>query len=60
MLKLFVKAQHLIQSVVRDESGQDLVEYALLGALIAVSCAAALPAFATAIKGQFTAIAAAM
>ena len=55
MLKLFVKAQHIIESM-KDESGQDLVEYALLGALIAVVCAAALPGLATAIKTQFTAI----
>lgn len=55
MLKLFVKAQHIIEFV-KDESGQDLVEYALLGALVAVTCAAALPAFAAAINAQFTAI----
>ena len=60
MLKLFVRTQHLIQSMMKDESGQDLVEYALLGALVAVSCAAALPAFASAITAQFTAIAKAL
>ena len=59
MLKLFVKVQDIMQSM-KDESGQDLVEYAILGALIAVTCAAALPAFATAITKQFTAIAAAL
>ena len=59
MQKLFVKAQHLIRSM-KDESGQDLVEYAILGALIAVTCAAALPAFATAINNQFAAIIAAL
>jgi len=59
MLKLSVKTRLLIESM-KDESGQDLVEYALLGALIAVACAAALPAFATAINAQFTAIVAGM
>jgi pilus assembly protein Flp/PilA len=55
MLKLFVKAQHLIQSM-KDESGQDLVEYALLGALIAVGCVAAMGNFATAIGNELVAI----
>ena len=39
MLKLYVKVQHLIDSM-KDESGQDLVEYSLLGALIAIACIA--------------------
>jgi pilus assembly protein Flp/PilA len=55
MLRLFVKAHHLIHTM-KDESGQDLVEYALLGALVALACAAALPAFAAAINAQFTAL----
>jgi pilus assembly protein Flp/PilA len=38
----------------REESGQDLVEYALLGALIAVGCVVAMGNFATAIANEFT------
>ena len=52
MLKLFVKVQHLIQSM-KDESGQDLVEYSLLGALIAVACVAVMGTVATSIKDEF-------
>jgi len=59
MLKLFVKAQHLIQSM-KDEGGQDLVEYSLLGALIAVACVAAINPLATAIKAEFNAISTAL
>jgi pilus assembly protein Flp/PilA len=59
MLKLYVKAQSLMQSL-KDESGQDFIEYAMLGALVAVVVAAALPALATKITGVFTAIEAAL
>ena len=55
MTKLYVKVQQLMQSM-KDESGQDMIEYALLGALIAIVVAAAIPALTTAIKAQFTAI----
>ena len=37
----------------REEEGQDLTEYALLLVLIALVVAAALPAFATALKTVF-------
>ena len=46
MLKLTVKVQSLIQAM-KDESGQDLIEYALLGALIAVACVTAMGTVAT-------------
>ena len=46
MLKLTVKVQSLIQAM-KDESGQDLIEYALLGALIAVASVAAMGTVAT-------------
>jgi pilus assembly protein Flp/PilA len=49
MLKLSVKAQNFIQ----DESGQDLVEYSLLGALIAVACVTTMSGLATAITTEF-------
>jgi pilus assembly protein Flp/PilA len=57
MLKLYVKVQQLMQSM-KDESGQDLVEYALIGALIAVACTASMTALAAAITAEFGAISA--
>jgi pilus assembly protein Flp/PilA len=49
MLKLYVKAQML-----REDHGQDLIEYALIAALIAVACVAGMKSVATAINGEFT------
>ena len=43
MTKLYLTIQRLMQ----DESGQDLVEYALLVALVAVSAGALLPGVST-------------
>lgn len=51
-LKLYVKAETLIS----DERGQDLIEYALLAGLIAVVCVAGMQGVATAIKGLFSTI----
>lgn len=39
-----------------DESGQDLVEYALVAALIALGATATMTTLGTAINGAFTAI----
>jgi Flp pilus assembly pilin Flp len=44
MLKFYVKAQN---------NGQDLIEYALLGALIAVACIASMKGVATGINTEF-------
>jgi pilus assembly protein Flp/PilA len=49
-----------LRSLVRDDSGQDLLEYALLIALIALVCVAAVGLAGTAVKNIFTAIAAAI
>ena len=48
--------KNLITRFIREDEGQDLVEYALLLALIALVVAAALPALATAITGVYTRI----
>lgn len=53
-LKFLVKAQNLMN----NEDGQDLVEYALLVALLSVGAVASTRLVATAITAQFTAIAA--
>ena len=52
-MKLFVKAQNLLQAM-KNESGQDLIEYALIAALIAVACVAAMGTLAGDIKNVFT------
>jgi pilus assembly protein Flp/PilA len=52
MLKYYIKFRATIDSL-KDESGQDLIEYALLGALIAVACIAAESSLASAIKAEF-------
>jgi pilus assembly protein Flp/PilA len=43
----------LFTRFVREEDGQDMIEYALLAALIAVVIAAVLPGLATAISDTF-------
>ena len=59
MLKHYIMMRDAIQSM-KDETGQDMIEYALLGALIAVVVAAALPALSAAIVAQLAAITAAL
>ena len=44
----------------RDESGQDLVEYSLLGVLIAVACVAGMNTVAGSIKAAFGSMTAAL
>lgn len=50
----------LKRSVLDDESGQDLLEYALLVALIAIVAVAAITTAGEAVVTQFEAIAAAL
>lgn len=45
--------KNLFARFVREENGQDLIEYALLAALIAVACTAAMSTLATDINGAF-------
>jgi len=45
-----------LQSLLLQEGGQDLVEYALIIALVAVSAVVSLRSVATAITGVFTTI----
>lgn len=44
------------KNFVREEEGQDLVEYALLLALITLAVAAALPGFATTLNSVWTSV----
>jgi pilus assembly protein Flp/PilA len=55
-LKLFVRILALKDALVRDESGQDLIEYALVVALIALAATVSMKAVATSIGAAFTSI----
>jgi Flp pilus assembly pilin Flp len=46
--------KNILMRLWKDEEGQDLIEYVLLIALIALATATAFPAVATAIKLVFT------
>ena len=46
----------LIKNLGRDESGQDLIEYALLAALLGLACIASMTSVSGAIKTKFTAV----
>jgi pilus assembly protein Flp/PilA len=52
-LKLFVKMQALMNSLVEDESGQDLIEYALVLCLIALAATVSMKALANSIGNSF-------
>lgn len=45
--------KQILERLWQDDEGQDLIEYALLVALIALAAAAAFPPLATAIKTVF-------
>jgi pilus assembly protein Flp/PilA len=51
---------NFVNSIRRNEEGQDLLEYALLVALIAVVAVGAITAAGTSVQAAFTAIAAAI
>jgi pilus assembly protein Flp/PilA len=53
-LKLYIKGKTLAQAVREDESGQDLIEYALVVALIALAATAGMSGVATKIGTAFT------
>ena len=52
--------KQLVNRFVREEEGQDLIEYSLLAALIAVAAIAAMKALAVDINGLFAKIGAAL
>jgi Flp pilus assembly pilin Flp len=54
LLKYYVKMQVLKDALVRDESGQDLVEYALVVSLIALGATASMTALATSFSTAFS------
>lgn len=57
MLKLYVTGQTMggsLRRMLRDERGQDLIEYALVVALIAFAAAAGMTSVATKINAAFS------
>ena len=54
ILKFYVKMQVLKDAVVLDESGQDLVEYALVVSLIALGATASMSTLANSFSTAFS------
>jgi pilus assembly protein Flp/PilA len=50
----------LLKNLTQDESGQDLIEYALVAALIALGAVTSMKAVSTAIGAEFNKISAAL
>jgi pilus assembly protein Flp/PilA len=48
--------REILSTLHRDESGQDLIEYTLVAALIALAAVAGLPIIASAISSAFSRI----
>ena len=60
MLRIIVNAQSMVGSFVRKDEGQDLLEYALLVALIALGAVAAVTLAGDKVEAVFNAIAGAI
>ena len=56
ILKLYMKMQNLKEAVIRNQSGQDLIEYALVVSLIALAATVGMTTVATKIGTAFTAV----
>jgi pilus assembly protein Flp/PilA len=48
--------KNLLTNLANDESGQDLIEYALVAALVGLGAVATMKTLSTAIQGAFTSI----
>jgi pilus assembly protein Flp/PilA len=55
-VKIYVKMQVLKDAMIKDESGQDMVEYAIVMGLIAMGATATMKTLATTIGAGFTSI----
>lgn len=51
-----LQAKRILSNLVRDECGQDLIEYALVALLIALGATVAMGTLATNISAAFTAV----
>ena len=48
---------NLLKRLHKDEAGQDLIEYALIGLIVALGALAGMGTLATSLNGEFTKIA---
>jgi pilus assembly protein Flp/PilA len=55
-LKLWMNCRQIVSDFIRDESGQDLIEYALVAAIIALGATAAMTTVSKDITAIFTKI----
>jgi pilus assembly protein Flp/PilA len=55
-LKLWISRRHILSDLISDESGQDLIEYALVAAIIALGATAAMTTVSKDITAIFTKI----
>ena len=55
-LAIYIKVRELRNAFFQDESGQDLIEYALVASLIALAATAGMTSVATAIGTAFTGV----
>ena len=53
MLKLYAKTQTLLQSL-KDDSGQDLIEYCIVATVVVAACVAASPSLSSAVTAAVT------
>jgi len=56
VLRLYIKMQGLKHALLENQSGQDLMEYALVVALIALAATAGMSSVATKISAAYTSI----
>ena len=56
VLRLYIKMQNLKHALLENQSGQDLIEYALVVALIALAATAGMSSVATKISAAYTSI----
>lgn len=56
VLKIYITLQTWKEAVAQNESGQDLIEYALVVSLIALAATAGMSSIATKIRNAFTAV----
>jgi pilus assembly protein Flp/PilA len=54
--RIMKNIKNLLSNLANDESGQDLIEYALVAALVGLGAVASMKTLATAINGAFTSI----
>jgi pilus assembly protein Flp/PilA len=55
ILELFIRVQGWKSAMVQDQSGQDLIEYALVATLISLAATAGMSSVAVKISSAFTA-----